>query len=301
VLRKLDAEASNATGSGRDEHIISRRNLGEIDKCLPHSKENGRICLMFCTFEGRPRIIQIYGRAHIIERTDPEFETAAKPFREFMGARSIVRVDATRISESCGFGVPEYTFQSHRDWSLVRRTKSLACRHKFRDWALENERAERRLLFLREAHSADAEVQTRADFTDLVERGVLERSREAAPFEVVEVSVLEVECVLRVPGQLGGPDACSHPLDSPHSSRCHDAVVSVPLVRVGRLERLAKPAAFPVQEKRSEPVGTRTALVEQRCGKLAVHFFEGRRLELTVESNYLISRHHAEIECGDSL
>ncbi|MGB5809899.1 MAG: pyridoxamine 5'-phosphate oxidase family protein [Polyangiales bacterium] len=99
-----------------DEQTVAYLDLtGSGVETIAHVKENGRICLMFCAFEGRPRIIRIHGRGTVVERGDRRFADAIAPFHEYVGARSVVRVEATRISESCGFGVPEFEFRANRD------------------------------------------------------------------------------------------------------------------------------------------------------------------------------------------
>ena len=116
--------------------VIDDRTVAYLDltgsgvETIAHVKENGRICLMFCAFEGRPRIVRIHGRARVIERGASDFGRAAAAFPEYLGARSVVWVEATRISESCGFGVPRYTFESNRDqltkWANAKGADEIA-------------------------------------------------------------------------------------------------------------------------------------------------------------------------------
>jgi hypothetical protein len=100
------------------------------------------------------------------------------------------------------------------------------------------------LLLLGEAGAADAKVKAVRDLAHLVEHGVDKRASEAAAFEVVEVGVFEVEGVVRVAGELGRADVRSHSRGAAHAAWCHVAVVSVTLVRAGRLEGFAEPTAF---------------------------------------------------------
>jgi hypothetical protein len=72
----------------------------------------------------------------------------------------------------------------------------------------------------------------------------------------------------------------------------------VSFFRTGGLKRFAKPTAGHVHGKRAQQEATRTALIEQRGGKLAVQLFEGGRLEPMVEGYYLIARHQAKLESG---
>ena len=82
---------------------------------LAHLRENGRITLMFCAFEGRANILRLYGRGEAIAFDQPGYAALKTLFPRYAQARSIVRVSLTRIAESCGWGVPFYDFKSERD------------------------------------------------------------------------------------------------------------------------------------------------------------------------------------------
>ncbi len=80
-----------------------------------HIQENGRITLMFCAFDGPANILRIYGKGTAIDFDHPEFETALAPFSNFDRARAVIRIDITRVSDSCGWGVPFYEFKGERE------------------------------------------------------------------------------------------------------------------------------------------------------------------------------------------
>lgn len=61
-----------------------------------HLRENGRICLMFCAFEGAPRIVRLHGCGTLIACDTPTEN----------GVRGVIRVQIDRVSDACGFGVP---------------------------------------------------------------------------------------------------------------------------------------------------------------------------------------------------
>ena len=84
---------------------------------IAHLRENGRIVLMFCAFEGPPRIVRLHGVGGVCPPADPGFEELADRFEAptAPGTRAIVRVDVQRISDSCGYGVPLMDFRAHRD------------------------------------------------------------------------------------------------------------------------------------------------------------------------------------------
>jgi hypothetical protein len=83
---------------------------------VAHVRENGRIVLMFCAFEGPPRIVRLHGRGTVVAPASPEFAEIGSGFARVSdtGARSIVVVDVNRVSDSCGYAVPQMDFRSHR-------------------------------------------------------------------------------------------------------------------------------------------------------------------------------------------
>lgn len=101
--------------------VIDDRTIAYLDltgsgvETIAHLRENGRICLMFCAFDGRPRIVRVQGTGDVVEPNDAEFERLSARFDEYPGVRSIIRVRASRISDSCGYGVPLYEHKGERD------------------------------------------------------------------------------------------------------------------------------------------------------------------------------------------
>ena len=89
--------------------------IGSGVETIAHLKENGRIVLMFCNFEGPPGIVRVHGRGRVIEPPSPEFSDLASGFPPYPTTRAIILVDVTRVSDSCGFGVPLLRYQGERD------------------------------------------------------------------------------------------------------------------------------------------------------------------------------------------
>jgi hypothetical protein len=89
-----------------------------------HLRENGRIVLMFCAFIGSPRIVRLHGRGEVFTPHSAEFADLAARFSSHPGTRSIVVVKVSRVSQSCGTGVPLMSFQGQRDelagWALKK-------------------------------------------------------------------------------------------------------------------------------------------------------------------------------------
>lgn len=89
---------------------------GSGNETAAHLAENGRITVMFCAFEGRPRILRLYGRGRVVVAGDDDWQGLRERFPEGLpGVRQIVDVAVERIQTSCGFGVPLMTYSGQRD------------------------------------------------------------------------------------------------------------------------------------------------------------------------------------------
>ena len=89
--------------------------VGSGTETIAHARENGRIVLMFCAFDGPPRIVRLHGRAAVALAGEPEFEELRARFGPANDAvRSVVRVEVERIADSCGYGVPLMRFEGKR-------------------------------------------------------------------------------------------------------------------------------------------------------------------------------------------
>ena len=73
---------------------------------IAHLRDNGRITLMFCAFEGPPNVVRLHGHGRFVTVYDEEFADLLALFGEHRGARAVVIVDVERVSDSCGYGVP---------------------------------------------------------------------------------------------------------------------------------------------------------------------------------------------------
>ena len=98
-----------------DEQTVAYADLtGSGIETVAHVRENRRIVVMFCEFEGPPKIIRLHGRGEVIEPQHVDFKRLRTLFPERNGLRCFIRIHCDRISDSCGFGVPRYDFKDHR-------------------------------------------------------------------------------------------------------------------------------------------------------------------------------------------
>ena len=127
----LSAEGMvNCSPKGMDTfRILGPTSIGYLDltgsgvETIAHLKENGRIVIMMCAFEGPPRIHRFHGRGEALIKGTPEYQEIIGRFDELPGTRSIIRIEIDRISDSCGYAVPLYNYQGDRD-GLTRWAES---------------------------------------------------------------------------------------------------------------------------------------------------------------------------------
>ncbi len=89
-----------------------------------HLRENGRICLMFCAFEGDPLILRLYGDGKAHQYGTSAFEALRPQFPEIdVPARGIIEVAVTRVQRSCGWAVPSFQYAGDRNVLLENNAK----------------------------------------------------------------------------------------------------------------------------------------------------------------------------------
>jgi hypothetical protein len=105
---------------------------GSGAETVAHLRENGRIVVMLCAFEGPPQIIRLHGTGEAVFRDDERFDALLEQcaFEETTipeARRAIVVVDVHRIAKSCGYGVPvmeERGARPHYDRSKRKRLRT---------------------------------------------------------------------------------------------------------------------------------------------------------------------------------
>ena len=87
---------------------------GSGNETSAHICENGRITLMFCSFEQKPLILRLYGQGSVCLPHDDGWAELSQQFDLKPGARQIISVDIHRVQTSCGYGVPIYDYKEQR-------------------------------------------------------------------------------------------------------------------------------------------------------------------------------------------
>ena len=105
--------------------------VGSGAETVAHLRENGRIAVMFCDFEGPPRILRLHGRGEVVPADDPRFaELYARagfeaPHEIEAAQRAIISVAVERIADACGYGVPLMSYAGEREHAEKWAAKKL--------------------------------------------------------------------------------------------------------------------------------------------------------------------------------
>ena len=99
-----------------DELTVAYQDLtGSGAETIAHLRENGRVVIMFCAFEGAPRIVRLHGTGEAITPGHADFDALAARFPSHLGTRAFIRITVSRVSDSCGYAVPLYDYRGDRD------------------------------------------------------------------------------------------------------------------------------------------------------------------------------------------
>ena len=113
-----------------DAHTVAYQDLtGSGIETIAHIQENKRIVLMFCAFNGPPKIVRLHGEGEAITPGHKGFEFLSSQFPYRRGTRAYIRIQLNRISDSCGYAVPLYEFVKDRDvldkWAEAKNDEGL--------------------------------------------------------------------------------------------------------------------------------------------------------------------------------
>lgn len=80
-----------------------------------HTLENGRITIMFCSFDATPNILRLYGKGFTVLPDSNDWQQYAPYFTIYPSTRQIIVADIDLVQTSCGFGVPMYNYTGERN------------------------------------------------------------------------------------------------------------------------------------------------------------------------------------------
>jgi hypothetical protein len=121
----------NCSPKGGDSlRVLGPREVAYADgsgsgiETVAHLRENGRLVLMCCAFDGPPQIVRLHGRGSVLVPGEPAFEALLPRFAPQLTVRAIVRLEVQRISDSCGYNVPRMAVREPRHDAAAWLAKS---------------------------------------------------------------------------------------------------------------------------------------------------------------------------------
>ena len=116
------------------------RVLGPLEVCyldvggsgaetIAHLRENRRIVVMFCAFDGPPRILRLHGGGTVVLPGEERFDELAEGCPSIgppEATRAMIHVAVERVGDSCGYGVPLMELageREHYELSVAKRLR----------------------------------------------------------------------------------------------------------------------------------------------------------------------------------
>jgi hypothetical protein len=116
----------NLSPKGHDTfRVLGPRQVAYLDltgsgaETIAHTRQNGRITIMFCAFEGSPLILRLFGTGTAHPIGTPGFDELGLHFDLLPGTRSIVSVELDMVRTACGYSVPQMTYEAERPTLLA--------------------------------------------------------------------------------------------------------------------------------------------------------------------------------------
>ena len=118
----------NLSPKGMDSFRVMNENrvlwlnvTGSGNETAAHLLEDSRITIMFCSFEGAPNILRLYGKGKEVKPNDAVWNELISLFPDIPGTRQIFDIDIESTQNSCGMSIPFYEYQGERnqlnDWA----------------------------------------------------------------------------------------------------------------------------------------------------------------------------------------
>ena len=102
---------------------------GSGNETAAHLKHDGRMTLMWCSFDTDPLILRVYGRGYAVRRQDAAWAELHGHFAALPSERQLIVLDIESVQTSCGYAVPMYTYKGERDtlarWAEKKGTVGL--------------------------------------------------------------------------------------------------------------------------------------------------------------------------------
>ena len=108
-----DGGRINLSPKGMDTfRVFDDRTVGYLDftgsgnETAAHLKHDGRLTIMFCSFDEKPLILRLYGKGEAVQLDSPRGQMLHAAFGSLPGERQIIVLTIDALQTSCGWAVP---------------------------------------------------------------------------------------------------------------------------------------------------------------------------------------------------
>lgn len=125
----LSPKAADSLRVLDDKRVAYLDLTGSGNETAAHLRHDGRMTMMWCSFDADPLILRLYGRGRVIRRQDAAWGEMRRHFSALPAERQIIALDVEMVQTSCGYVVPRYAYQGERDiltrWAEKKGTVGL--------------------------------------------------------------------------------------------------------------------------------------------------------------------------------
>jgi hypothetical protein len=140
VATAAGAGRVNCSPKGMDTlRVLNERTVAYLDltgsgaETSAHVLADGRLTIMWCSFDDNPLILRLYGRGEVVRPADPAWNDLISRFTPFIGQRQIILLHVESGQTSCGFAVPRmelvHPSQKLVEWATKKGDAGLADYH----------------------------------------------------------------------------------------------------------------------------------------------------------------------------
>ena len=112
----------NLSPKGMDSlRVLDPRRVAYLDltgsgnETAAHLRHDGRMTVMFCSFDTEPLILRLYGHGHVVRRQDAAWAGLRRHFPALPGERQLIVLDIDSVQTSCGYAVPLFDYRGERE------------------------------------------------------------------------------------------------------------------------------------------------------------------------------------------
>ena len=114
-----------------DDRCVAYQDItGSGNETAAHLRADGRLTIMFCSFDPDPLILRLYGHGRVLQPGDADWTGLAARFTALPGVRQIMLLQIESVQTSCGYAVPRYRYEGERDtyqrWAEKKGVSGLA-------------------------------------------------------------------------------------------------------------------------------------------------------------------------------